>query len=107
VDSKHSLIPASERDHVAYVRRAVRTGIKVNYVNNLGRTALLEAVILGDGSRRYQQIVTILLNAGADPQIADRDGVTRYSMRRDAATLNWRASSETPRKATCQRLSRL
>ena len=71
-----SLIPASERGHVAYVRRAVRTGIKVNHVNNLGWTALLEAVILGDGSRRYQEIVTILLNAGADPLVADRDGVT-------------------------------
>jgi ankyrin repeat protein len=32
-------------------------------------------VILGDGSRRYQQIVTILLDAGADPKIADRQGV--------------------------------
>jgi ankyrin repeat protein len=71
-----SLIPASERGHVAYVRRAVRTGIDVNHLNNLGWTALLEAVILGDGSRRYQQIVTILLDAGTDPKIADRQGVT-------------------------------
>jgi uncharacterized protein len=38
--------------------------------------ALLEVVILGDGSKRYQQIVTILLDAGADPQIADCHGVT-------------------------------
>ena len=71
-----SLIPASERGHVAYVRRAVRTDIEINHVNNLGWTALLEAVILGDGSKRYQQIVTILLDAGADPKIADRQGVT-------------------------------
>jgi uncharacterized protein len=87
-----SLIPASERGHVAYVRRVVRTGIDVNHVNNLGWTALLEAVILGDGSKRYQQIVTILLEAGADPQIADRDGVTplQHAMRRgqgDVATI--------------------
>jgi uncharacterized protein len=71
-----SLIPASERGHVAYVRRVVRTDIEVNHINNLGWTALLEAAILGDGSRRYQQIVTILLDAGADPKIADRQGVT-------------------------------
>jgi uncharacterized protein len=79
-----SLIPASERGHVAYVRRSVGTGVEVNHVNNLGWTALLEAVILGDGSRRYQQIVTILLDAGADPQIADREGVTalQHAMRR-------------------------
>jgi ankyrin repeat protein len=71
-----SLIPASERGHVDYVRRVVRTSININHVNDLGWTALLEAVILGDGSKRYQQIVTILLDAGADPRIADRGGVT-------------------------------
>ena len=71
-----SLIPASERGHVGYVRRVVRTGIDVNHVNDLGWTALLEAVILGDGSRRYQQIVGILVDAGAEPKIADRQGVT-------------------------------
>jgi ankyrin repeat protein len=71
-----SLIPASERGHVAYVRRVVRTDIDINHVNNLGWTALLEAVILGNGSKRYQQIVTILLDAGADAGIADRQGVT-------------------------------
>jgi uncharacterized protein len=71
-----SLIPASERAHVGYVRRIVRTDIDVNHINNLGWTALLEAVILGDGSKRYQQIVMILLDAGADASIADRQGVT-------------------------------
>jgi len=71
-----SLIPASERGHVTYVRRVVRTDIDVNHINNLGWTALLEAVILGDGSKRYQQTVTILLDAGADARIADGQGVT-------------------------------
>lgn len=71
-----SVIPASERGHVDYVRRVVRTGIDVNHVNDLGWTALLEAVILGDGGRRHEQIVQILLGAGADPSISDKDGVT-------------------------------
>ena len=70
------MIPASERGHVDYVRRVVRTGIDVNHVNDLGWTALLEAVILGDGTAPYQQIVRILLDAGADRTIADADGVT-------------------------------
>ena len=79
-----AIIPASERGHVDYVRRVVKTDIDVNHVNDLGWTALLEAVILGDGSRRYQQIVKILLDAGADPDLADRDGVTavRHAERR-------------------------
>ena len=71
-----SVIPASERGHVDYVRRVVRTDIDVNHVNDLGWTALLEAVILGDGTAPYQQIVRILLDAGADPAIADGNGVT-------------------------------
>ncbi len=71
-----SVIPASERGHVDYVRRVVRTGIDVNHVNDLGWTALLEAVILGDGGPRHQEIVQILLDAGATATLADKDGVT-------------------------------
>jgi ankyrin repeat protein len=71
-----SIIPASERGHVDYVRRVVKTDIDVNHVNDLGWTALLEAVILGDGGKRYQEIVKILLDAGADRNLADRNGVT-------------------------------
>ena len=71
-----SVIPASERGHVDYVRRVVRTGIDVNHVNRLGWTALLEAVILGDGGPKYQEIVRILLAAGADRTIRDADGVS-------------------------------
>lgn len=71
-----SPIPASERGHVDYIRRVVQTDVDINHVNDLGWTALLEAVILGDGGRRHQEIVEILLAAGADRDIADRDGVT-------------------------------
>ena len=74
-----SVIPASERGHVDYVRRVVQTDIDVNHVNDLGWTALLEAVILGDGSRPYQEIVAILLAAGADKNFPDKDGVTALS----------------------------
>jgi uncharacterized protein len=71
-----SPIPASERGHVAYVRRVVATGVDLDHVNDLGWTALLEAVILGDGGADHQDVVRILLDAGVDPDIADRDGLT-------------------------------
>ncbi|MFN0030173.1 MAG: ankyrin repeat domain-containing protein [Acidimicrobiales bacterium] len=71
-----SIIPASERGHVEYVRRVAGLGININHVNDLGWTALLEAVILGDGTKPYQEIVRVLLDAGADPAIADHNGVT-------------------------------
>ncbi len=88
-----SLIPAAERGHVDYVRRVARTGIDVNHVNDLGWTALLEAIILGDGTQDYVDIVQILLGAGADPTIGDAAGVSprehavRLGHRRIAALL--------------------
>jgi uncharacterized protein len=71
-----SVIPAAERGHVDYVRRVVTTGIDVNHINDLGWTAMLEAVVYGDGSARYQEIVRVLLAAGGDPSIEDADGRT-------------------------------
>ncbi|WP_328332883.1 MULTISPECIES: ankyrin repeat domain-containing protein [unclassified Streptomyces] len=72
-----ALIPASERGHVDYVRALLReTDIDVDHVNNLGWTALLEAVILGDGGPAHQEIVGLLLTAGATPGLPDGDGVT-------------------------------
>ncbi len=71
-----SPIPASERGHVDYVRRVARTGVDLDHVNDLGWTALLEAIILGDGGKDHQEVVRILLDAGVDRGIADRDGVT-------------------------------
>lgn len=84
-----AVIPASERGHVEYVRWVVTTGIDVNHVNDLGWTALLEAVILGDGGPRHQEIVRILLAAGARPDLADREGVTplEHARRRGQAAV--------------------
>lgn len=71
-----ALIPAAERGHVETVRTLIEAGVAIDHVNNLGWTALLEAIILGDGGKRHQQIVDLLLKAGANPNLADRDGVT-------------------------------
>lgn len=71
-----SPIPAAERGHVEYLRRVVQTDVDINHVNNLGWTALLEVVILGDGSDRYVETVRVLLEGGSDPSIPDGDGVT-------------------------------
>ena len=72
-----SIIPASERGHVAVVRELLtRTDINVNHVNNLGWTALLEAILLSDGGKAHQQIVQLLIDYGADVNLADKDGVT-------------------------------
>jgi ankyrin repeat protein len=71
-----ALIPAADRGHVGMVRALLGTAIPVDHVNRLGWTALLEAVILGDGGRAHQEIVRLLLDAGADVEVADPGGVT-------------------------------
>ena len=70
------LIRAADRGHVAVVRELLETDIAVDHVNRLGWTALLEAIILGDGGPRHTEIVRLLLAAGADPDLADGEGVT-------------------------------
>jgi ankyrin repeat protein len=72
-----SIIPASERGHVEIVRALLtRTNINVNHINNYGWTALLEAIILSNGGKAHQQIVQLLVDHGADVNLADRDGIT-------------------------------
>jgi len=72
-----ALIPACERGHTETVKILVTTeGFPVNHVNRLGWTALMEAVILGDGSGKYQEIVSLLKENGADLNIPDQDGKT-------------------------------
>ncbi|HET9222073.1 MAG TPA: ankyrin repeat domain-containing protein, partial [Roseiflexaceae bacterium] len=62
-----ALIPAAERGHVAVVEELLtHTDVDVNHINNLGWTALLEAIVLSDGGPRHQQIVQLLIEHGAD-----------------------------------------
>ncbi|HQV12903.1 MAG TPA: ankyrin repeat domain-containing protein, partial [Nitrospira sp.] len=71
-----ALIPACERGHVEVVKALLTTSIDVNHVNRLGWTALLEAILLSDGGTAHQEIVRLLLTAGANPNLADHNGVT-------------------------------
>jgi len=72
-----ALIPASEHGYVEVVEELLtNTKTDVNHVNNLGWTALLEAIILNDGSEKQQQTIRLLIEYGADVNLADKDGVS-------------------------------
>ena len=71
-----ALIPAAHHGHPDAVRMLLATSIDKDHVNKLGWTALLEAVILGDGGPVYTGIVRLLVEAGANVNIADREKVT-------------------------------
>jgi ankyrin repeat protein len=71
-----ALIAAAHLGHHKVVRLLAAGGAPLDHVNNLGWTALMEAVVLGDGGPDHVATVQVLLAAGADPTIPDRDGVT-------------------------------
>lgn len=71
-----ALIPAAHHGHPDTVAILLKTAIDKDHVNKLGWTALLEAIVLGDGGPVHTRIVKLLLDAGADPNIADSQGVT-------------------------------
>ena len=72
-----AIIPAAEKGHLEAVRYLLEeTDVDVNHINDLGWTALLEAIILTDGGPVHQQIIAELIAHGADVTIADGDDVT-------------------------------
>lgn len=71
-----ALIAAAHLGHAEVVRRLIAAGAPLDHINNLGWTALIEAVVLGDGGPGHQATVRALIEAGADASIADRDGKT-------------------------------
>ena len=71
-----ALIAAAHLGHVEVVRRLIAAGAPLDHVNNLHWTAVIEAVVLGDGGPDHQAVLDALLSAGADRTLADRDGVT-------------------------------
>lgn len=70
------LIRAADRGHVEIIQELLKTEIEIDHVNRLGWTALLEAIILGDGGPRHTEVVRLLVAAGADVNLADGQGVT-------------------------------
>lgn len=71
-----ALIAAAHLGHDGVVRRLIAAGAPLDHVNNLGWTALIEAVVLGDGGPRHVATVEALVKAGARRDLADRQGAT-------------------------------
>jgi uncharacterized protein len=71
-----ALIAAAHRGHVEIVRALIAAKAPLDHVNNLGWTALLEAIVLGNGGTRHTAVIAALVEAGADVNIADRHGTT-------------------------------
>lgn len=71
-----ALIAAAHLGHHEVVKRLIEGGAPLDHVNNLDWTALIEAVVLGDGGPDHVETVRALVEAGANQTIADREGVS-------------------------------
>ena len=77
-----ALIAAAHLGHAEVVRTLIRAGAPLNHVNNLGWTALIEAIVLGDGGARHTDTLKALVEAKADVNLADRNGRTPLALAR-------------------------
>lgn len=72
-----ALIPACERGHTGVVRELLEIkDYPIDHINNLTWTALMEAIVLGNGGKTHTNIVQLLVDAGCDVNIPDKNGIS-------------------------------
>lgn len=111
-----ALIPAAHHGHLSTVTLLIEAGVDVNHINRLGWTALMEAVILGDGSENYRYIVDALIWAGAR-NLPDNEGKTPLEYARErgygeiaviiGTARDWRFVNEVPSAAETTRIGEI
>jgi ankyrin repeat protein len=79
ITSRHdgtALIAAAQLGHAEIVRALIADQAPLDHVNNLQWTALIEAIVLGNGDKNHTVTVRALVAAGADVTIPDGDEST-------------------------------
>jgi uncharacterized protein len=71
-----ALIAAAHLGHTEVVKLLIAAKAPLNHVNNLGWTALMESIVLGNGNANHTATLKALVEAGADVNIADRGRIT-------------------------------
>ena len=75
-----ALIAAAHLGHDEVVRILIAAKAPLDHVNNLGWTAVIESIVLGDGGRRHVATLAALVQAGANVNLADRNGATPLAL---------------------------
>ena len=75
-----ALIAAAHLGHDEVVRTLIAAKAPLDHVNNLGWTALIESIVLGDGGKRHTATLKAIVDAGANVNMADRAGDTPLAL---------------------------
>ena len=75
-----ALIAAAHLGHAEVVRVLIAAGAPLDHVNNLGWTALIESIVLGNGGRNHIDTLDALVKAGANVNLADRAEATPLTL---------------------------
>jgi uncharacterized protein len=75
-----ALIAAAHLGHDGVVRQLIAAGAPLDHVNNLHWTAVIEAIVLGNGGARHQSTLKALIAAKANLQLTDRQGNTPLAL---------------------------
>jgi hypothetical protein len=75
-----ALIAAAHLGHDRVVAALIRAGAPLDHVNNLGWTALIESIVLGQGGPRHVAVLASLVTAGASVNLPDRGGTTPLAL---------------------------
>ena len=78
-----ALIAAAHLGHFEVVKILINAGAPLDHINNLGWTALIETIVLGDGGQRHSETLNALVHAGANINIADQHGQSPLSLARE------------------------
>jgi hypothetical protein len=77
-----ALIAAAHLGHAEIVRTLIAAKAPLDHVNNLGWTALIESIVLGNGGKDHTDTLEALVKAGANVNLADRNGTTPLALAR-------------------------
>ena len=77
-----ALIAAAHLGHAEVVRTLIKAGAPLDHINNLGWTAVIESIVLGDGGARHTDTLRALVQAGANINLADRNRQTPLALAR-------------------------
>ena len=77
-----ALIAAAHLGHDLVVKMLIEAGAPLDHVNNLGWTALIESIVLGNGGTHHTETLRALVQAGANVNIADRNGQSPLALAR-------------------------